>query len=79
MKKLEKSENLSEDVIKDNQDKIQKVTDKFTKTVETLVEEKETAKGHNYVDGICESCGLSEDFSLSYSFDNDGTVHELPY
>ena len=41
LKKLEKTENLSEDVIKDNQDKIQKVTDKFTKTVETLVEEKE--------------------------------------
>ena len=41
LKKLEKSENLSEDVIKDNQDKIQKVTDKYTKTVETLVEEKE--------------------------------------
>jgi len=41
LKKLEKSENLSEDVIKDNQDKIQKLTDKYTKTVETLVEEKE--------------------------------------
>lgn len=41
LKKVEKEENLSEDVIKDNQDKIQKVTDKFTKTVETLVEEKE--------------------------------------
>ena len=41
LKKLEKSENLSEDVIKDNQDKIQKLTDKHAKTVETLVVEKE--------------------------------------
>ncbi|MBR1754000.1 ribosome recycling factor [bacterium] len=41
LKKLEKSENLSEDVIKDNQDKIQKVTDKYTGIVEKLVEEKE--------------------------------------
>ena len=41
LKKLEKSENLSEDIIKDKQDEIQKVTDKYTKIVETLVEEKE--------------------------------------
>lgn len=41
LKKLEKSENLSEDIIKDNQDKIQKVTDKYTGIVEKLVEEKE--------------------------------------
>lgn len=41
LKKLEKTENLSEDVIKDNQDKIQKVTDKYTGIVEKLVEEKE--------------------------------------
>ncbi|MBQ9688457.1 ribosome recycling factor [bacterium] len=41
LKKAEKEENLSEDIVKDNQDKIQKVTDKYTKIVESLVEEKE--------------------------------------
>ena len=41
LKKLEKSENLAEDVVRDNQDKIQGVTDKYTKTVDTLVSEKE--------------------------------------
>ena len=41
LKKLEKSENLAEDVVRDNQDKIQGVTDKYTKTVDTLVAEKE--------------------------------------
>ena len=30
LKKLEKSENLPEDMVKDNQDKIQKLTDKYT-------------------------------------------------
>ena len=33
------------------------------------VEEKDTAIGHNYVEGICENCGLSEIFPLSYRFD----------
>ena len=41
LKKLEKSENLPEDVVKDNQDKIQKQTDKYTGIVDSLVSEKE--------------------------------------
>lgn len=41
LKKLEKSENLPEDVVKDNQDKIQKQTDKYTGIVDSLVAEKE--------------------------------------
>lgn len=41
LKKLEKSENLPEDIVKDNQDQIQKLTDKYTKIIETAVEEKE--------------------------------------
>lgn len=41
LKKLEKSENLPEDVLKDNQDEIQKLTDKYTKLIDTSVEEKE--------------------------------------
>lgn len=41
LKKIEKSENLSEDVVKDNQDKIQKQTDKYTKIAEELSAEKE--------------------------------------
>ncbi len=41
LKKAEKSENLSEDVIKDNQNEIQKLTDKFTKTIDDLTVEKE--------------------------------------
>lgn len=41
LKKLEKSENLPEDVVKDNQDEIQKVTDKYVKLIENTVEEKE--------------------------------------
>lgn len=41
LKKLEKSENLPEDVVKDNQDEIQKLTDKYTKMIENIVEEKE--------------------------------------
>ena len=41
LKKLEKSENLPEDVVKDNQDKIQKLTDKYTGKIETMVSEKE--------------------------------------
>ena len=41
LKKLEKSENLPEDTVKDNQDKIQKLTDKYTGIVDSAVSEKE--------------------------------------
>ena len=41
LKKAEKAENLPEDVVKDNQDKIQKVTDKYTKLIDTSVSDKE--------------------------------------
>ncbi len=41
LKKLEKSENLSEDMVKDNQDKIQKITDKYIKISDDLSAEKE--------------------------------------
>ena len=41
LKKLEKSENLSEDAVKDDQDKIQKLTDRYTKNIEDIVLEKE--------------------------------------
>lgn len=41
LKKLEKSENLPEDMVKDNQDKIQKLTDKYTGIVDKAVAEKE--------------------------------------
>lgn len=41
LKKLEKSANLSEDAVKDNQEKIQKLTDKYTKNIEDIVLEKE--------------------------------------
>ena len=41
LKKLEKSENLSEDMVKDNQDKIQKITDKYIKISDDLAAEKE--------------------------------------
>lgn len=41
LKKLEKSENLPEDVVKDNQDEIQKLTDKYVRIVENSVDEKE--------------------------------------
>ena len=41
LKKLEKSENLPEDVVKDNQDEIQKLTDKYVRIIENSVEEKE--------------------------------------
>ena len=41
VKKLEKTENLSEDMVKDYQDKIQKITDKYTGIIDTLVSEKE--------------------------------------
>lgn len=42
LKKLEKSENLPEDAVKDSQDEIQKLTDKYVKIVEHAVDEKET-------------------------------------
>lgn len=41
LKKLEKSENLPEDTVKDNQDKIQKLTDKYTGIIDGAVSEKE--------------------------------------
>lgn len=41
LKKLEKSENLPEDMVKDNQDKIQKLTDKYTGIIESTVSNKE--------------------------------------
>ena len=41
LKKLEKTDNLPEDVVKDNQDEIQKLTDKFVRIIESSVEEKE--------------------------------------
>jgi len=41
LKKLEKSENLPEDVVKDNQEEIQKLTDKYVRIIEVSVEEKE--------------------------------------
>ena len=41
VKKLEKSENLPEDAIKDGQDQIQKITDKYTKLVDETVSNKE--------------------------------------
>lgn len=41
LKKLEKSENLPEDVVKGVQDDIQKLTDKYTKEIDVQVEDKE--------------------------------------
>ena len=41
LKKLEKSENLPEDAVKDNQDKIQKLTDKYTANIDAAVSVKE--------------------------------------
>ena len=41
LKKIEKEENMPEDAVKDNQDEIQKLTDKYTGIIEKLVEEKE--------------------------------------
>ena len=41
LKKLEKSENLPEDTVKDNQDKIQKLTDKYTGLIDNNVAAKE--------------------------------------
>ena len=41
LKKLEKDENLPEDAVKDNQDKIQKMTDKYTDNIDKAVADKE--------------------------------------
>ena len=41
LKKIEKSENLPEDMVKDNQDKIQKLTDKYTGIIDKEVSDKE--------------------------------------
>ena len=41
LKKIEKAENLPEDAVKDNQDKIQKITDKYVKIVDESAAEKE--------------------------------------
>ena len=41
VKKLEKAENLPEDAVKDGQDQVQKITDKYTKIVDETVSVKE--------------------------------------
>jgi ribosome recycling factor len=41
IKKAEKAENLPEDVVKDGQNEIQKITDKYTKLIDDLCSEKE--------------------------------------
>lgn len=41
LKKIEKDENLPEDAVKDNQDKIQKLTDKYVGMIDSQVAEKE--------------------------------------
>lgn len=41
LKKVEKEENLPEDMVKDNQDKIQKLTDKYVGIIDSQVAEKE--------------------------------------
>ena len=41
LKKIEKDENMPEDAVKDNQDKIQKITDKYVGIIDSLVSEKE--------------------------------------
>lgn len=41
LKKIEKDENLPEDMVKDNQDKIQKLTDKYVGIIDSAVSEKE--------------------------------------
>ena len=41
LKKIEKDENLPEDMVKDNQDKIQKLTDKYVGIIDSSVAEKE--------------------------------------
>lgn len=41
LKKLEKEDNLPEDAVKDTQEQIQKITDKYVKTIDELASEKE--------------------------------------
>lgn len=41
LRKVEKGENLPEDMVKDNQDKIQKLTDKYTANIDSAVAVKE--------------------------------------
>lgn len=41
LKKAEKAENLPEDVVKDGQNEIQKITDKYTKSIDDMCSEKE--------------------------------------
>ena len=41
VKKLEKAENLPEDAVKDGQDQVQKITDKFVKIVDETIAAKE--------------------------------------
>ena len=41
VEKIEKTENLPEDMVKDNQDKVQKLTDKYVGIIDSLVSEKE--------------------------------------
>ena len=41
LKKIEKDENLPEDAVKDNQDQIQKMTDKYVGIIDSLVADKE--------------------------------------
>ena len=41
LKKIEKDVNLPEDAVKDNQDKIQKLTDKYVKIIDEVASEKE--------------------------------------
>ena len=41
LKKIEKEENLPEDMVKDTQDKIQKLTDKYTGIIDSEVSAKE--------------------------------------
>ena len=41
LKKIEKEDNMPEDAVKDNQDEIQKLTDKYVGIIDSLVEEKE--------------------------------------
>ncbi|MCQ2957986.1 MAG: ribosome recycling factor [Candidatus Gastranaerophilales bacterium] len=41
VKKIEKEENLSEDEVKDGQSEVQKLTDKYTKIIDSLAADKE--------------------------------------
>ena len=46
LKKIEKDENLPEDAVKDNQDKIQKVTDKYIANIDKIVADKSVLIPH---------------------------------